>query len=80
MPSDPNITKTAEIKRSLARLNPGDGIYFRCSGEQPFNRIFYQRVNGAAYVLWGRGAYKMIAGKGEVGVMRRVAPAQERAA
>lgn len=43
----------------LSILEPGDGAQITIEGGQPYNRILYQRINQAAYRLWGSGKYQM---------------------
>ena len=61
-----------DMRAILRRIAPGGAYWFQCPGHQPFNRVAYLRLNGVAYRLWGRGGYRMMTGKGEVGLVRRV--------
>jgi hypothetical protein len=65
------VIATKTIRASLADLQPRKGIWFVCPGDQPHNRVFYQRVNGVAYAMWGPGTYSMWCSKGRVGIYRK---------
>lgn len=58
------------IRWYLQHLSPGATAFFNPAGTQPHNRVFYLRVNGVAYRLWGASRYTMHARNGEVWVHR----------
>ena len=63
----------AEAREAIRNLQPGAGTIIKLPGTQPHNRMAYQRLNQAAYALWGAGTYQLKAGRGEVIVRRRLA-------
>jgi hypothetical protein len=65
----PAIT-TRQLHALIHRLQPGEGIWIKLPGGQPYNRTAYMRLNGVAYQLWGKGGYRLRSMRGEIGVSR----------